>query len=250
MKVNENLAAERNRPTLMAVQGHPGRLAPCSAGSARGFVLAGMLLIGALTVQAAESVVAPKIGDRLPAVSAPSRAGALGSGPAASVKKTAVAASGPTAKGFRLIDWDALLPIDWDPLKDLKALQGLGMAGLKDGDPRAQAALDALRQAWDHAPTVPGLAGQKVRIAGYVVPLDGTPQALHEFLLVPYFGACIHTPPPPANQIIHVVASPPARGFKAMDAAWVDGTISLEASDTAMGASGYRLDAASVSVYR
>jgi hypothetical protein len=213
-------------------------------------MLAGMVAIVASAVHAAEPPVTSKIGDRLPAVSAQGLAGVKGSGAAPSAKKAPVAASGAAAKGFRLIDWDALLPADWDPMKDLKALKGSGMAGLKDGDPRAQAALDALRQAWDHAPTVPGLAGQKVRIAGYVVPLDGTPQALHEFLLVPYFGACIHTPPPPANQIIHVVASPPAKGFKAMDAAWVNGTMSLESSDTAMGAAGYRVDAVSVSIYR
>jgi len=48
------------------------------------------------------------------------------------------------------------------------------------------------------------LDGQRVKIPGYVVPLgfDGQTE-LSEFLLVPYYGACIHTPPPPANQVVH-----------------------------------------------
>jgi hypothetical protein len=199
------------------------------------------LLLGALGGVAIGHATEPRIGDRLPAASAAAKS---------TPKKSAARTPAVAATEFRLIDWDALLPVDWDPLKDLKALQGRGMAALKDGDPRAQAALDALRQAWEKAPTVPALAGQKVRIAGYVVPLDGTPEQMHEFLLVPYFGACIHTPPPPANQIIHVIATPPAKGLRAMEAVWANGTLKIEASDTAMGNSGYRLDATSISIYQ
>jgi hypothetical protein len=211
---------------------------PRAANAAREWRAA--LLLATLWGVAIGHAAEPRIGDRLPAASAASK-----TTPKKSAARTPAAAS-----EFRLIDWDALIPADWDPLKDLKALQGRGMAALKDGDPRAQAALDALRQAWEKAPTSPGLAGQKVRIAGYVVPLDGTSEQMHEFLLVPYFGACIHTPPPPANQIIHVIATPPAKGLRAMEAVWVNGTMKIEASDTAMGNSGYRLDATSISVYR
>ena len=48
------------------------------------------------------------------------------------------------------------------------------------------------------------LAGMDVRIPGYVIPLEFAGTKVREFLLVPYHGACIHTPPPPANQIIFV----------------------------------------------
>jgi hypothetical protein len=50
----------------------------------------------------------------------------------------------------------------------------------------------------------PQLDGQIVRIAGYLLPLEFTGRSVREFLLVPWVGACIHTPPPPANQIVHV----------------------------------------------
>ncbi len=48
------------------------------------------------------------------------------------------------------------------------------------------------------------LNGSKVKIPGFVIPLEGDDKAVTEFLLVPYFGACIHVPPPPPNQIIYV----------------------------------------------
>ena len=60
---------------------------------------------------------------------------------------------------------------------------------------------------------VESLNGTKVRIPGYVVPLDFNAESEHkEFLLVPYCGACLHTPPPPPNQILFVKANPAAKG--------------------------------------
>jgi hypothetical protein len=56
---------------------------------------------------------------------------------------------------------------------------------------------------------------------------------------VPYFGACIHSPPPPANQIVHVKAQAPLKGWRTMDAVWVSGTLQAARADTSMGASGY-----------
>jgi hypothetical protein len=50
-----------------------------------------------------------------------------------------------------------------------------------------------------------GLDGQNIRLPGYIVPLEVSEEGrTTEFLLVPYFGACIHVPPPPSNQIVHV----------------------------------------------
>jgi hypothetical protein len=46
--------------------------------------------------------------------------------------------------------------------------------------------------------------GRQVRLPGYVLPLEVKDYKAVEFLLVPTVGACIHTPPPPANQLIHV----------------------------------------------
>ena len=48
------------------------------------------------------------------------------------------------------------------------------------------------------------LNGQNIRLPGYLLPLEFKDKQVTEFLLVPWVGACIHTPPPPPNQIVHV----------------------------------------------
>jgi len=50
----------------------------------------------------------------------------------------------------------------------------------------------------------PELLGKNVSIPGYLLPLEMVDQKVVEFLLVPTVGACIHTPPPPANQMVLV----------------------------------------------
>ena len=64
-----------------------------------------------------------------------------------------------------------------------------------------------------------------MRIPGFVVPLEDSKDGLKEFLLVPYFGACIHSPPPPANQIIHVLPEHAGQGRASMDTVWVSGML-------------------------
>lgn len=147
---------------------------------------------------------------------------------------------------YRQIEWDDLIPKGWDPMA---AFKGLDLARLKDSDPKAQEALEKMRSAWDQAPVETALNGQRVRIAGFVVPLERKGEQVLEFLLVPYFGACIHVPPPPANQIIHVVPEKPVTGMRTMDAMWVSGTLKLDRSETGMGVSGYRLRGEALAPY-
>ena len=158
----------------------------------------------------------------------------------------AAAAAKAAPGGFRTVKWDELVPADWDPMKDFK---GMDFNVLSDADPRAATMLKKLREAWDNAPTNPSLEGQGVRIPGFVVPLEEGKDGLKEFLLVPYFGACIHSPPPPANQIIHVRPKTPVTGVRSMDAVWVSGPLVAARTDTYMGAGGYRIDALKVEPY-
>ena len=51
---------------------------------------------------------------------------------------------------------------------------------------------------------VDDLDGRQVNMAGYALPLEYSDTKITEFLLVPWVGACIHTPPPPPNQIVYV----------------------------------------------
>lgn len=149
--------------------------------------------------------------------------------------------------GFKVIEWEALVPEGWDPLKGLRGMQNLGT--LEDSNPKVLEAMREMRRVWDNAPTNDKLDGAAIRLPGYVVPLEQVKGELKEFLLVPYFGACIHSPPPPANQIVHILLDKPVKGFRSMDTVWVSGTLSTFRQDLAMGASGYRMKAAVVDRY-
>jgi len=56
---------------------------------------------------------------------------------------------------------------------------------------------------------VPALNGKLLRVSGFCLPLEYEGKKVKEFLLVPWVGACIHTPPPAPNQIVHVIANEP-----------------------------------------
>jgi hypothetical protein len=74
------------------------------------------------------------------------------------------------------------------------------------------------------------LNGQIVRLAGYLLPLEYSGKLVSEFLLVPWVGACIHTPPPPPNQIVHVTTDKPVEYTGLFKPVWVTGQIGASAS--------------------
>jgi uncharacterized protein len=148
---------------------------------------------------------------------------------------------------FREIDWLALVPKDWKPQERLDRKKA---QSLNDGDALAQEMMKELREVLDSAPTVSAMNGAAIRLPGFVVPLEQSRDGMTEFLLVPYHGACIHTPPPPANQIVHVQSKEPVKGFQTMSAVWVTGTLRTLRKDSGMGVSGYALELAGVEAYR
>lgn len=154
---------------------------------------------------------------------------------------------GGSAGAYKETTWEALVPAGWDPMRELA---GLDFNTLGDSDPRAIKALEKLRKEWDNAPVVAALNGNRIRIPGFVVPLDVQKRRVTEFLLVPYYGACIHTPPPPANQIIHIVPAKPLTNEQAMRPVWVSGTLETVRTETGMGAAGYYMKADKVVPYR
>jgi uncharacterized protein len=154
-----------------------------------------------------------------------------------------------TSGGYTELRWDDLVPKGWDPLKGLRDRGITNLSALNDADPKVMDLMRAMREAWDKAPTEPALDGSRVKLPGYVVPLEEDKAGLTEFLLVPYFGACIHSPPPPANQIVLVSPVRPA-AFKSMDTVWVSGLLRTQRGDSPMGASGYRLLEAQVERYQ
>jgi hypothetical protein len=98
--------------------------------------------------------------------------------------------------------------------------------------------------------TVNEMDGQRIKLAGYIVPSQTTEDGkLSEFFLVPYFGACIHVPPPPPNQIILARAAKPIDMTEIYDAFWVTGTLNVEKTESEIAATAYTLDVEAVKLY-
>jgi uncharacterized protein len=91
--------------------------------------------------------------------------------------------------------------------------------------------------------------GKRVRIPGYMVPIDFDGVAATEFLLVPYVGACIHVPPPPPNQIVHVLSKERVRVGRQFEPVLVTGTFAAAPLSTELAEVGYRIVAEAVVPY-
>lgn len=99
------------------------------------------------------------------------------------------------------------------------------------------------------APTVPSLDGKLVRLPGFVVPLDVTEGKVSSLLLVPYFGACIHQPPPPPNQIVYVTFAEPVQLESMYDPVWVTGRMRVATYSGALAEASYTIAGQEVERY-
>lgn len=98
--------------------------------------------------------------------------------------------------------------------------------------------------------TLRKLDGKQVRIPGFVVPLDDFQEEGAEFLLVPYYGACVHTPPPPPNQIVMVeMTGKKSIKLNLFDAVWMSGTLKIASVESPYGSVGYTLEGLKVEPY-
>lgn len=146
------------------------------------------------------------------------------------------------APEFKETSWDELMPADFDPNTMYNELDfaSYDIVTLDDSDPEAQRLLADLMIINASAPMVDELEGKNVKIPGFIVPLEMNEDKVLSFFLVPYFGACIHTPPPSANQMVYVETT----GIKLRsldEPVWVSGEITLESVDNELGMAGYTI---------
>lgn len=147
----------------------------------------------------------------------------------------------------REVEWDALIPDDYRPDK---LMSEYSIDELSDDDPRAAEMMEKLRELWDEAPVREDLDGQQIKLPGFIVPVEADENESTGFLLVPYYGACIHVPPPPANQTVYVVTET-GKGTKPdlFDVVWVTGTMSVKRIENDIAEAGYTLYASEVAPY-
>jgi len=138
-----------------------------------------------------------------------------------------------TPDGYRDLEWYALVPA-----AEIEALKHPAPVD-HNGTMRAQQV-----KSYD---TIPTLDGQKVRMAGYIVPLEADDKGnLTEFFLVPYYGACIHVPPPPPNQIVYVKLEHGVEAPEITDPYGVKGVLRARRTGKDLADSAYVLEQASI----
>jgi hypothetical protein len=151
---------------------------------------------------------------------------------------------------LEVIDWKHLMPVGYDPGELIRRYQR-DVAKLRDDDPRARRLAEQLRQAWEAAPVVEALNNRLVKLSGFLVTLEGDGKAVSEFLLVPFFGACIHVPPPPSNQVVLVrTGRRPFNVNQMFDMVSVTGRLRTERSHNELASASYVLEATRVDLHK
>ena len=154
-----------------------------------------------------------------------------------------IMASSVFASDYNEVTWDDLMPPGWVPeLPDLPDEQAFFEGETYGGQ------LEMLPKT-EIAPIVKTLDQQKIKLPGYMIPIKFTDSSVSEFLLVPYVGACIHTPPPPENQIVFVSLKKPMETQDFWAPVWVSGIMKAQMSMTKFATAGYHLTEAVTEVY-
>ena len=143
--------------------------------------------------------------------------------------------------GFEEIIWEDLMPEgEEERLREMYAQQMQELYSSNNPIQEGSAADKATQMGTFNV--VEEMAGTKIKLPGYTVPLDYSPNAeITEFLLVPYFGACLHAPPPPPNQTLYVKTDKPIRITDLAQAVWVRGTLTTDRQESELADTAYTL---------
>jgi hypothetical protein len=164
--------------------------------------------------------------------------------PAAPAQAPAVGTAAPKAETGEATQSGKVREIDWlelMPAEDLKKMQEI--------PPVDHSGFVSAEQFMSFN-TVPEFDKARGKMAGYIVPIDSNDRGeLIEFFLVPYFGACIHVPPPPPNQIVYGKLEKPVPMPDMYAPYWIEGTLEIERTDNELGASAYTMQVDSVTLW-
>ena len=98
---------------------------------------------------------------------------------------------------------------------------------------------------------IEAMDGRNIRIPGFIVPIEFIGEKkVASFFLVPYFGACLHLPPPPPNQIIYVVSEEGITLESLYEPVWISGKLSTQLFEDETATSAYTLTLVEMSIYQ
>jgi hypothetical protein len=153
------------------------------------------------------------------------------------------------ARGVTRLTWEELMPPGEE--ERLAQMYQAQMAMLYSRGGIAEGSAEDVAIQIGTFNTVPELNGKKIRIPGYTVPFDFGPNAeIREFLLVPYFGACLHAPPPPPNQTLFVMTDEPIKIRDLAQAVWIEGTIWTQIQESELADAAYTIRMTGIEAYQ
>lgn len=154
-------------------------------------------------------------------------------------------------EGPQTLEWVALMPDGFKP-DDIysKYEEEIKQFGEHDYSDESVKLFTKINEELKAAPVNDKLNQQYVKIPGFIAPLQHANGELVEFLLVPYFGACIHSPPPPVNQTV-LVRAKLGDGIRGglEDPIWVTGILTTDGESTKIGEAGYQISNAKIEPY-
>ena len=200
----------------------------------------------AATTTTAEQTSGPKVGDKIGETAA-DRAAAREAKAAQRAAEAKKRDEELAARGIKRIGWEDLMPEgEEERLAEMFQAQ---MAMMYSGGITEGSAGDTAIQIGTFN-TVKDLNGKKIKIPGYTVPFEyGADAQIKEFLLVPYFGACLHAPPPPPNQTIFVIAEKPIKMKDLAQAVWIEGTIYTQTQESELADAAYTIKLTAIEEY-
>ena len=93
--------------------------------------------------------------------------------------------------------------------------------------------------------------GKLIKLPGYVVPISQDDKGrVTEFFLVPYYGACIHLPPPPPNQVVYSIPAQPFAIKSLTTPYWISGPMKIGSKTTRLGAAAYTVAGSTIEPYK
>ena len=175
-----------------------------------------------------------------------------------SQNETKAQEQGADLSAFEVIEWTQLMPKE-----DLEALQNPPdyIMDIEEGSEEDKVVNqgelstdmffdDEYQRALLSTTVVPEMNGKAIRIPGFIVPLEfNDDKTVSQFFLVPFFGACIHVPPPPPNQVIHVTSSNGVELENLYTPHWISGVVNSIYTENEIATATYAMDAISVEVY-
>lgn len=154
------------------------------------------------------------------------------------------------------LEWTDLLPeADLQKMEALPEIsheggEGSGSAINQNFNTSNDPSMKAWADVMSSANVRPELNGRKVKIPGFVVPIEyDADQNITAFFLVPYFGACIHVPPPPPNQIVYVSGAKNLQADLIYNPFWIEGTLTTDTMSHDLANSAYSLKVDKISEY-